>query len=264
VTVVPLRRGVSPILEPDRGALLWQRFLAEVARRQLAAWLPDEPSTILDLSRRAGALLSDMVAAGHRVVHVADAEPAADIEPHDGARRRVNPSAAGRLSCVRADGRSLDWVAPESVDAVVVEGGALSEALAAELTLEDLHRVLRPGGRVLLCVDSLVAGLSQLADQGRWAELADVPAADVVLVPGEGGTVSRCFWPEELHGMLTGAGFDVEWVRPRTVLSEETVTRALLHDAGRLGSLVTTELALEQRRQGESVGARLVASARRL
>jgi hypothetical protein len=239
-------------LGSSRADLLWSRFLTEVARRQLAQWLPSQPATILDLSPHAAALLPVMVDAGHRVVHVADE-----------VRRTEVGTADGALLTVVADGRSLDWVGTETVDAVVAEGGALSQALAAELTIEDLHRVIRPGGRVLLCVESLVAGLSRLADLGRWAELADVPAADVVLVPGEGDTVWRCFWPEELHGMLDAAGFDVEWIRPRTVLSEETVTRALLHEAGRLSSLVTTELALEQRRQGESVGPALVASARR-
>jgi hypothetical protein len=106
-----------------------------------------------------------------------------------------------------------------------------------------------------------VSGLARLADQGCWAELADVPAADVVLVPSEDGSVSRCFWPEELHEMLADAGFDVEWIRPRTVLAEETVVRALRVDPAQLASLVTTELALERRRQGESVGPWLVASA---
>jgi hypothetical protein len=108
-----------------------------------------------------------------------------------------------------------------------------------------------------------VSGLSRLADQGCWAELADVPSADVVLVPSEDGHVSRCFWPEELHGMLNDAGFDVEWIRPRTVLAEPTVVRALRVDPDQLESLVTTELALSLRRQGESIGAQLVASARR-
>lgn len=253
--VLPLRRTVAPAAEPDRAALLWQRFLVEVARRQLADWLPDEPATILDLSRNASPLLRQMLDTGHRVVHAAAGAPEIDIAPA--------APAAGGLTVVDADARSLEWVGDESFDLVVIEGGALSQALAAELTLEDLHRVLRPGGSVLLCVDSLVAGLSRLADQGRWAELADVPAADVVLVPGDDGAVSRCFWPEELHSILTAAGFDVDWVRPRTVLSEETVTRALLHDAAKLSSLVTTELALERRRQGESVGPQLVASARR-
>jgi hypothetical protein len=191
-----------------------------------------------------------MLNRGHTVIH---ADPLA-TRPRLGA-------AEDRLLTIRADGRRLDWLAPGSVDAVVAEGGMLSEALAAELTIEDLHRVLRPGGRMLLCVESLVSGLSRLADQGSWAELADVPAADVVLVPSPDGRVARCFWPEELHGMLNDAGFDVEWVRPRTVLAEQTVARALRVDPGQLGSLVTTELALERHRQGESIGAQLVASA---
>ena len=122
--------------------------------------------------------------------------------------------------------------------------------------------MLRPAGRLLIAVDSLVAGLARLADQGRWAELADLPGADVVLVP-DGDTITRCFWPEELHAMLADAGFDVEWVRPRTVLAEEAVSRALLVDPDQLGMLVTAELALARRREGEAIGSRIVASARR-
>jgi hypothetical protein len=64
--------------------------------------------------------------------------------------------------------------------------------------------------------------------------------------------------------MLTAAGFAVDWIRPRTVLSEDAVARALTLDPDQLDSLVTTELALGVRRQGESVGGRLVASARKV
>jgi SAM-dependent methyltransferase len=238
------------------GAALFQRFLAEVARRSLAEWLPPQPCAVLDLSPQSPRLLGLMVERGHTVTHVQPLAHRIDIEP--GA-----PVEGGSLRTVQADPRRLDWVDDGVVDLVVAEGGVLSGALAVELTIEDLFRVLRPGGRLLLCVDSLVAGLARLADQGRWAELADVPAADVVLVPGEDGAVSRCFWPEELHGILAAVGFAVEWIRPRTVLSEETITRALRLDPEQLHSLVDTELALAVRRQGESIGNRLVASARK-
>jgi len=229
-------------------------FRAEVARQQLAEWLPSHPQIILDVSPGCPRLLETMVEAGHTVVHAAPrVERAA---PPEG-------GGPGRLWRLRADTRSLDWVAEASVDAVVAEGGSLSGSPAAELTLVGIHRVLRPGGRLLLSVDSLVAGLARLADQGRWAELADVPAADVVLVP-DGESVSRCFWPDELREMLGDAGFAVDWIRPRTVLADETVARALVLDPAQLPSLVSTELALAKQREGEELGGRLVASAQRL
>ena len=243
--------------------VLFDQFLAEVARAQLDAWLPAEPSLVLDLSLKCARAVGLMLSRGHTVVH-ADLEAARpDISGPDisSAVGIPAPAAGGRLVTVRADPRRIDWLADASVDALVAEGGVLSESLATEITLDDIRRVLRPGGRLLMCVDSLVSGLSRLADQGCWAELADVPAADVVLVPSDDGHVSRYFWPEELHGMLTDAGFEVEWIRPRTVLAEETVVRALRFDRTRMESLVTTELGLSRSRQGESIGARLVASA---
>jgi hypothetical protein len=164
---------------------------------------------------------------------------------------------------VHADPVTPDWLADECLDAIVAEGCTLSSALAAELTLERLCAALRPGGRLLLCVDSLVAGLAHLAETGRWAELADVPAADVVLIPGDAGRITRCFWPEELSGILTSAGFAVDWIRPRSVLTDETLVRALRQDSEQLDSLVATELALEVRRQSESIGTQLLVSAHR-
>ena len=123
--------------------------------------------------------------------------------------------------------------------------------------------MLRPGGRLLLVVESLALGLARLADQGRWAELADVPSADVVLVSDADGSVTRCFWPEALHSLLSDAGFEVQWVRPRSVLNAATVERALQQGGpAALRTLVQTELALAVDRQGESTGLHLVASAR--
>jgi hypothetical protein len=151
-----------------------------------------------------------------------------------------------------------------SVDLVLAESSALSLCLATELVVEQLARVLRPGGRMLLVVESLMLGLARLADQGRWAELADAPMADVVLVPDDEGNITRCFWPEELRDLLTDVGLEVEWVRPRSVLSVATVERALLQGGDEaLRTLVRTELALAVEREGESIGLYLLASARR-
>jgi hypothetical protein len=164
---------------------------------------------------------------------------------------------------VTADSRDLRWLAPGSVEVILAESRSLSFSLLAEETVEQMAVALVPGGRLLLCVDSLVLGLARLAEQGRWAELADVPDADVVLVPAEGGTITRCFWPEELRALLEAAGLQVDWVRPRTVLSKEAVGRALAADPAALPTLVQTEVTLAADREGESVGIHLLASARR-
>lgn len=229
-------------------------FYEEVAAAQLADWLPAPGQRVLDLSGGRLRFAEQLVAEGHDVVHVR-AEP-------DGPTPRA--AGTGRLLPVVADGRSLGWLRDGVVDAVLAESRALSTCLATEVTVEDLSRILRPGGRLLLVVESLLLGLSRLADLGRWAELADVPSADVVLVPQEDGSITRCFWPEELHGLLTEAGFQVDWVRPRTVLSPGTVLRAVQEGGTTaMRTLVRTECQLAREREGESTGLHLVASARR-
>ena len=237
---------------PPPGSPYWG-FYDEVATAQLAAWLPDAPHRVLDLS--GGDRFAEQLAgAGHEVVHV--------LPGTDGPRTRSD--GPGRVLHVAADTRSLEWLADRSVDLVLAESRALSLCLATEVTAEHLKRVLRPGGRLLLVVESLLLGLARLAEQGRWAELADAPSADVVLVPQDDGTITRCFWPEELGALLTDVGLEVEWVRPRSVLSPATVESALAQGgAAALRTLVRTEVALAVERQGESTGLHLVASARR-
>ncbi len=238
---------------PPDDSTYWT-FYEEVAARQVAAWAPEQPSRVLDLSGGRARFARQLAAAGHEVVHAA-LSPAP--LPRDGV--------PGRLLRVQADSRSLSWLADASVDAVLAESRALSSCLAMEVTCADLFRVLRPGGRLLLVVESLGLGLALLAEQGRWAELADVPSADVVLVPDPSdGSVSRCFWPEELAGLLADAGLEVDWVRPRTVLAPAAVERSLAQGgSAALEALSTTELSLEEKRAGESAGLHLVASARR-
>jgi SAM-dependent methyltransferase len=245
----------TPTPVPPRSSPYWS-FYREVAAAQLQAWLPADPSRVLDLSGADG-FAGQLAAAGHEVVR-------AGTHAGQVGRSLEGPGeGTGRVLPVLADPRSLTWLAADSVDLVVGESRVLSTCLAAEVAAEQLRRVLRPGGRLLLAVDSLAVGLARLAEQGRWAELADVPSADVVLVPDDDGSLTRCFWPEELVGLLTDAGFEVEWVRPRSVLTPATVERAL-EQGGRstLRTLVTTELALAVEREGSSTGLHLVVSAR--
>ena len=157
-----------------------------------------------------------------------------------------------------ADSSRLTFLADGCADGVIADDRALSVHLAAEAMIAEIARVLRPGGRVLACVDSLVLGMAVLADQHHWAHLVDLPHAEVVLVPWPDGTITRCFGPDQARELFSGAGLRVNWIRSRTVFSESVVTHWLRRDPGGLSKLVRAELAA---RSDESLGAQLVISA---
>lgn len=233
----------APTPVPPTESPYWE-FYDAVAAAQLAAWAPRQPARVLDISGR-DRWAEQLRDAGHEVL-------------------RVAPSGVLGTATVRAETRSLTWLADEAVDAVLAESRALSACLATEEVVRELTRVLRPGGGLLLCVESLLTGLARLAELGRWAELADVPAADCVLVPGPDGGLLRHFWPGELRDLLSAGGLEVEWVRPRSVLTPSAVEHALGQGgAAALATLMRTELVLAEQHEGEGAGIHLVASARR-
>jgi hypothetical protein len=171
-----------------------------------------------------------------------------------------NGTQPGRVVWVSSDPASLPFLADESVDGVIAEDRTLSMQLAAENLIADIARVLRPAGQVLACVDSLVLGMALLAEQRHWAELTDLPHAEVVLVPWPDGSITRCFGAEQLRELFEEAGLSVMWIRPRTVFSPSTVAHVLRRDPKGLRRLVEAELAI---RPDESVGVQLVVSARK-
>ncbi|MGH3391214.1 MAG: class I SAM-dependent methyltransferase, partial [Actinomadura sp.] len=156
---------------PDDGDLpaAYWGFYRAVAEYQLAHWLPRRPARVLDLSGPRTWCAHQATAAGHAVIEVLDP---------------LSPPAAstGGSHRVIADTRTLACLADGSVDAVIAEDRVLSRHLATESTIADIARALRPGGRLLLSVDSLVLGMASLAEQNYWAHLSDVPSAEVVLV----------------------------------------------------------------------------------
>jgi len=178
-----------------------------------------------------------------------------------GRRRAGQHSERHKRAKVLADCSRLSFLSDGCADDVIAEDRALSTHLAAEQMIGEIARVLRPGGRVLACVDSLVLGMAVLADQHHWAHLVDLPHAEVVLVPWPDGTITRCYGPDQARDLFSGAGLTVNWIRPRTVFSESMVTHVLRRDPASLPKLVRAELAA---RSDESLGAQLVISAVKL
>jgi hypothetical protein len=239
-----VQHAASEITRPDTDhPPNYRHFCEAVARAQLAAWLPPGRRVLVDVSGQRAASAELAVRAGHTVLRVLEAAGA--------------PSRTGVFPLV-ADSSRLAFLRDDCADGVIAEDRALSTHLAAEALVADVARVLRPGGRVLACVDSLVLGMAVLAGQRHWPHLADLPNAEVVLVPWPDGTISRCYGPEQARELFGGAGLLVNWIRPRTVFSESMVTHALTEDPASLARLVRAELAAAS---DESLGAQLVISA---
>jgi hypothetical protein len=228
----------------------YPRFHAAVALAQLTSWLPGVGRLLIDISGPGARAAEVAACAGHRVLRVTD--PQRPPVP-----RRTARSRRGRLCTVTAEGTGLEVLADGCADGVIAEDGTLSRHLAAEEAVAGIARVLRPGGQLLACVDSLTYGMAVLAEQHRWPHLVDVPNADVVLIPWPDGTITRCYGTEQLRELCLGAGLRVSWIRPRTVLSPETVSYLLARDPSRFGELVSAEL---RARSDDSVGTQLIVS----
>jgi rhodanese-related sulfurtransferase len=250
-----VHRAASAITEPDGDARppAYRRFRRAVARAQLAAWLPPGRRLLVDVSGPGAAAAELAAAAGHTVLRVLDGGRGAGPPAAPG-------TSPGRVIPVIADRWPLSFLRDGCADGVIADDRTLSVHLAAEAMVAEIARVLRPAGRVLACVDSLVLGMAALAGQRRWAHLVDLPHADVVLVPWPDGTISRCYGPDQARELFAGAGLAVESVRPRTVLSESVVTHLLRRDPAGMARLVRAELAAAG---DDSLGAQLVICARK-
>jgi len=289
--------AASPLaaLAPGSLAGYW-RFQRAVARAQLAAWLPAAGRLLVDISGPDASAPAQAADRGHTVIRVLAAAPAAASsagpapagpEPAAAEPAATEPVAAapagpaagprrgrpaggrrGTIVPVVADPASLAFLADGCADGVIAEDGALSRQLMAEDLAAEIARVLRPGGQLLASVDSLVLGMAMLAEQRRWAHLTDLVHAEVVLIPWPDGTITRCFGVSQFTELLTEAGLEVSWVRPRTVLSPSMVDHVLRRDPSAITRLVRAELAACQDRAGslipaESFGISLLAAARK-
>jgi hypothetical protein len=228
----------------------WQ-FHEAVTRAQLAAWLPSGRRFLVDVSGPNADTAAITAKAGHTVLRVLDQPPQA--EPREpGANQRP-----GRLRTLIGDTSSLAFLPAGCADGVIAGDRTLSTHLAAESMIAEIARVLRPGGRVLAYVDSLVLGMAVLADQHHWPHLVDLPHAEVVLIPWPDGTITRCYGPDQLRELFAGAGLSVSWLRPLTVFSQSMVVHLLGQHPDSMPRLVRAELGA---RTDESVGAQLVVS----
>ncbi|HEY6310984.1 MAG TPA: methyltransferase [Streptosporangiaceae bacterium] len=256
-----VHHAASEITAPDTDHLpAYWLFHEAVARAQLAAWLPRGHQVLVDISGPRAPTAELAARAGHTVIRVIDDGVAITAGQRAAGAPEASGGKHGRIFRLIGDSSRLSFLPDGCADGVIADDRALSTHLAAETMMAEIARVLRPAGRVLACVDSLVLGMAVLADQHHWAHLVDLPHAEVVLVPWPDGTITRCYGPDQARELFSGAGLAVNWIRPRTVFSESMVTHVLRRDPASLPRLVSAELAA---RSDESLGAQLVISARK-
>jgi len=234
----------------DSLANYW-RFHRAVATAQLAAWLPMGRQLLVDISGPQGRCAAQAARAGHSVLRVTAGDDAR------GGQRRW-PGPGGTVVTVTGDPGSLSFLADSCADGVIADDRTLSRYIAAEYLAAEIARVLRPGGRLIATVDSLVLGMAVLAEQHHWAELTDLPCAEVLLIPWQDGTFTRCYGAQHLKDLCVEAGLKPSAIRPRTVLSPSMVTRVLSLDPKAMARLVKAELTAEA---DESFGIQLVVTA---
>jgi SAM-dependent methyltransferase len=267
----------SPLAVAEGASLAdYWRFHRAVATAQLAAWLMPRPQLLVDISGPHARCAAQAARAGHAVLRVGAGEAP------DGSRRwNGQPDASrgtsagpwsrqsgwdgwtrpgGTVVTVAADPGNLHFLADGCADGVIADDRTLSRYVAAEYLAAEIARVLRPGGRLLASVDSLVLGMAVLAEQRHWAELTDVPRAEVLLIPWQDGTFTRCYGAGQLRDLCLEAGLEECSIRPRTVLSPSMVIRWLRRDPAAMARLVRLELATEA---DESFGIQLVVTARK-
>ena len=197
-----MQHAASAITAPDTGQLpaYWQ-FHEAVTRAQLTEWLPTGRHLLVDVSGPRGPAPNWPPRPAHTVLRVLDPGPGragggsgGGAAPRSRAVGGVGPAGA-QIVPVIADSSRLTFLGDGCADGVIADDRALSVYLAAEAMIAEIARVLRPAGRVIACVDSLVLGMAVLADQHHWAHLVDLPHAEVVLVPWPDGRITRCLRP---------------------------------------------------------------------
>lgn len=196
---IPDRRRWESALEPLLGAqaeALWRRHCDAVNRALLERWLPERCADALktDLYDEAmGDGLYPLLAAR------ADRVAALDLAPS------VLAAATARhpgVVAVLADARRLPFAA-EAFDVLVSNSTLDHFATRGEIltSLADLHRVLRPGGRLLLTMDNLANPAVALRNALPFRMLLRL---GLVAYP-----IGATGGPRRLRRMLREVGFEV-------------------------------------------------------
>jgi len=184
----------------------------ERTKELIARYLPASPATVLAIGGAAGAYSFWLADKGHNV-HLVDA-----LDRHIAqARRRSQTSGISLASCQVGDARQLPHSA-DVADAVLLMGPMyhLTEATDRQRALDEVHRVLKPGGIVFVAAISRFASALDGLARDLFADPAFTRIVQNDLESGvhENSTANLDYFttayfhrPDEIRDELVAAAF---------------------------------------------------------
>jgi SAM-dependent methyltransferase len=173
---------------------------------------------VLDAGAGPGRFTRELARLGARIVAVDVSEFQLELNR---ATMRDAGSEAAVDAWIAADIADLGVLASDSFDVVVCYGGPLSYLLdQAHAGVAELARVLRPGGRLVASVMSLIGGTTAglplvVEDLRRFGPEAVSRVVETGILPAEmsGHLAMRMYRPRELRRLLESHGFEVLGMR---------------------------------------------------
>ena len=217
------------------------RFYRDVSWRHLKRYLPvQRPAWAADLGCGTGWFGTRLLKSGCRVVFL---DPSGAMLGH--AREAAERESARGLETrfVQAGMEEMRDLESGLLDFATAQGDPLSFCEEPARALSELHRVMKPGGHVVLSVDSRVAGVRSLL-----SELSPDPALELLRTGrtkwrgqrSEERFGMKMFDPDELRALVVRAGFEPLSLIAKTCLVQRS-NEAWLEDPRRARELLDAE-----------------------
>ncbi len=218
------------------------RFYREISWRHLKGFLPAKrPARAADLGCGTGWFGRKLIKSGFDLVFLdpsgAMLEKARTQVEKEGKRGREHAYIQGEME-------DLSQIESGSLAFATAQGDPLSFCKDPKLALRELYRVLEPGGNAVLSVDSRMAGVRSLLDEGspdKALELLRTGRTSWLAQRREEAFPMKMFDPDELRSLLEKAGFEVLSTIAKTCLVHRKNEQWLEDQKARKNLLIAEE-----------------------